>query len=106
MKLSAVLVPAALAASVVAEPTPGWMPSQVTISEDYKVPGDNPLYFCADPKDYIVEIDKVDLSPNPPEAYVARPLGLVPRSSSSMLQAELSVPHILALLEDDMLIPR
>ncbi|KAF2111090.1 ML domain-containing protein [Lophiotrema nucula] len=68
MKLATVLIPAAFAASVVAEPVPGWIPSQVTISEDHKVPGDNPLYFCADPKDYIVEIDKVDLSPNPPEA--------------------------------------
>jgi hypothetical protein len=36
--------------------------------EDYKVPGANPLHFCADPKDDIIEIKKVDLSPNPPQA--------------------------------------
>jgi len=32
----------------------------------YTVPGKNPLNFCADPKDYILTIDYVDLSPNPP----------------------------------------
>ncbi|KAL8709298.1 MAG: hypothetical protein Q9220_005891 [cf. Caloplaca sp. 1 TL-2023] len=31
------------------------------------VPGDNPLIFCADPSDYILTIDNVDLDPNPPE---------------------------------------
>lgn len=40
--------------------------NQVAIKEDYKVPGDNPLYFCEDPKDYILDITKVDLDPNPP----------------------------------------
>ncbi|PSN69338.1 phosphatidylglycerol/phosphatidylinositol transfer protein precursor [Corynespora cassiicola Philippines] len=43
------------------------MPGQVTINEDYKVPGDNPLYFCEDPANNILTIEKVDLSPNPPE---------------------------------------
>jgi hypothetical protein len=38
--------------------------------EVYPVPGDNPLEFCDDPKDYLLQIDKVDLTPNPPEAYV------------------------------------
>lgn len=33
---------------------------------DLSVPGNNPLNFCADPTDYILEIDHVDLSPNPP----------------------------------------
>jgi len=32
----------------------------------HTVPGKNPLDFCADPKDYILSIDYVDLSPNPP----------------------------------------
>ncbi|RMZ86439.1 hypothetical protein DV736_g6332, partial [Chaetothyriales sp. CBS 134916] len=31
------------------------------------VPGENPLQYCADPKDYILDIDYVDLSPNPPK---------------------------------------
>ncbi|KAF2684423.1 hypothetical protein K458DRAFT_366791, partial [Lentithecium fluviatile CBS 122367] len=64
MKLTALLLAAISVVSVSAEPS--WMPGQVTIQEDYKVPGDNPLYFCADPKDDILEIEKVDLNPNPP----------------------------------------
>ncbi|KAF2763080.1 hypothetical protein EJ05DRAFT_459908, partial [Pseudovirgaria hyperparasitica] len=40
---------------------------QVVINEELSVPGENPLEFCADPKDYKLEIDKVDLSPNPPK---------------------------------------
>ena len=47
-----------------------WVPNQVTVKEEYKVPGDNPLYFCADPADYILQIEKVDLDPNPPKPYV------------------------------------
>lgn len=43
---------------------------QVTIQEEYKVPGDNPLYFCGDPADDLLKIEKVDLSPNPPKPYV------------------------------------
>jgi hypothetical protein len=53
-----------------------------------KVPGKNPLYvrsprehepratadivtqYCADPKDYIGQIQFVDLDPNPPKPYV------------------------------------
>ena len=35
---------------------------------DNNVPGKNPLNFCEDPKDNIVEITSVDLDPNPPEA--------------------------------------
>ncbi|KAF2098567.1 hypothetical protein NA57DRAFT_75807 [Rhizodiscina lignyota] len=42
--------------------------SQVHLTEDYKVPGENPLFFCDDPKDNTLEIDKVDLDPNPPAA--------------------------------------
>lgn len=32
----------------------------------FPVPGDQPLNFCKDPKDYILEIHHVDLIPNPP----------------------------------------
>jgi len=35
---------------------------------DNSVPGKNPLDFCEDPKDHILEIKTVDLEPNPPEA--------------------------------------
>jgi hypothetical protein len=35
---------------------------------EFPVPGDNPLLFCEAPDDYLLEIDKVDLDPNPPSA--------------------------------------
>jgi hypothetical protein len=69
MHLSTLLLAAVSAVAVSA--TPSWVPGQVAIQEDFKVPGDNPLYFCSDPKDNIVEIKKVDLNPNPPQPYVA-----------------------------------
>lgn len=69
MKPTALLLAAIGAVSVSASGS--WLPGQVTIKEDFKVPGSNPLYFCDDPKDNILEIEKVDLSPNPPEPYVA-----------------------------------
>lgn len=43
---------------------------QSALEESFPVPGDNPLLFCAKPEDDILEIEKVDLSPNPPSAYV------------------------------------
>lgn len=64
MQLTTLLLAGVAAVGVSASPS--WMPDQVTVKEEYKVPGDNPLYFCSDPADYIVTIDKVDLDPNPP----------------------------------------
>ncbi|KAF2748601.1 phosphatidylglycerol/phosphatidylinositol transfer protein precursor [Sporormia fimetaria CBS 119925] len=63
MRISALLLSAVCAISVSAS----WVPGQVAISEDFKVPGDNPLHFCGNPKDDLLEIEKVDLSPNPPQ---------------------------------------
>ena len=42
------------------------------MSEAKKVPGNNPLYFCdgANTDDFILDIEKVDLDPNPPLPYV------------------------------------
>ncbi|KAF2805497.1 uncharacterized protein BDZ99DRAFT_466488 [Mytilinidion resinicola] len=57
----------ASAAFAVASPAPAWLPSQVSINEDFPVPGDNPLYFCSDPADDVLTIENVDLNPNPPE---------------------------------------
>ncbi|KKY24104.1 putative phosphatidylglycerol phosphatidylinositol transfer protein [Phaeomoniella chlamydospora] len=37
-------------------------------NEALKVPGENPLTYCADPSDYILSIDYADLDPNPPKA--------------------------------------
>ena len=49
-------------------------PSQATIRGDpVKEPpvnGKNPLEFCDDPENHILQIDHVDLDPNPPKAYV------------------------------------
>ena len=36
--------------------------------DSLEVPGDNPLVYCQDPDDYILDINHVDLAPNPPEA--------------------------------------
>jgi hypothetical protein len=32
-----------------------------------EVPGNNPLVFCSAPESYILDIEYVDLDPNPPE---------------------------------------
>ena len=40
---------------------------QHVLDSDHKVPGDNPLEFCQDPKDYSLNIKYVDLTPNPPK---------------------------------------
>jgi len=47
----------------------GWFDSQdVVVTDATKVPGDNPLEFCTtDQSEDTVHIEKVDLSPNPPE---------------------------------------
>ena len=43
--------------------------SQVTLQDaDLDVPGSNPLKYCEDPSDYLLELDSVDLDPNPPKA--------------------------------------
>lgn len=34
--------------------------------EDLSVPGESPLFFCADPKDNLLVLESVDLDPNPP----------------------------------------
>ncbi|KAL8838220.1 MAG: hypothetical protein Q9170_002210 [Blastenia crenularia] len=40
---------------------------QTLVDSSTPVPGDNPLDFCSDPDDFILTIENVDLSPNPPE---------------------------------------
>jgi hypothetical protein len=49
-------------------------PTQATLktsNEDkFPVKGDNPLQYCAKPEGYKLNIESVDLSPNPPLAYV------------------------------------
>ncbi|KAJ4319713.1 Phosphatidylglycerol/phosphatidylinositol transfer protein [Neodidymelliopsis sp. IMI 364377] len=67
MQLTTLFLAGLSAVSVSASPYASWVPNQVTVKEEFKVPGDNPLYFCADPADYILQIEKVDLDPNPPK---------------------------------------
>lgn len=43
---------------------------QTLVADELAVPGKNPLKFCGPPYDYILDIRQVDLTPNPPEAYV------------------------------------
>jgi hypothetical protein len=48
--------------------------NQVTVNEDLKIPGDSPLELCPKAHDEdVITIDKVDLLPNPPKAYVQHP---------------------------------
>ena len=72
MKFSATACVASLSAGVVSAGS-SWFSSQDVIetNDAAKVPGDNPLEFCdTDHSKDIVHIEKVDLLPNPPEAYV------------------------------------
>ena len=39
-------------------------------AENIPVEGDNPLVYCADPSAHLLQIDAVDLYPNPPKPYV------------------------------------
>ena len=71
MKLTASLVPLALCSLASASIFGG----QAIIEDpDLSVPGDNPLNFCKGTDDYKLEIEYVDLLPNPPEAYAATSL--------------------------------
>jgi hypothetical protein len=47
---------------------------QKVFNADLEVPGENPLEFCnADRAGEILELEFVDLTPNPPIAYVLDP---------------------------------
>jgi hypothetical protein len=70
MRFSAVAVLAAALAPAAARSIARHDQS-VLLNDDLKVPGDSPLEFC--PKEHvedIVQIESVDLLPNPPKAYV------------------------------------
>jgi len=68
MKFFAALTGALLATSVSALTLQPAKSVQKTLDDDLSVPGDNPLQYCAKPDDNILKIEKVDLSPNPPQA--------------------------------------
>lgn len=77
MKLTAILLPVLYCNVAAARATSSWFnsndDSQLRLQNDdpLSVPGENPLLFCADPKDNILEIKKADLNPNPPKACVS-----------------------------------
>lgn len=70
MKLSTLLLAVAspLVVSASSNVLGSFLGQQEVISQDLKVPGENPLYFCEDPASNILTIDTADLDPNPPEA--------------------------------------
>ena len=73
MRLTAVL-PIFLGTTLTQAQARSWFDSgssqSVLDEEPHAVPGDNPLIYCASPDDYILDIESVDLKPNPPEACV------------------------------------
>jgi len=68
MKFSSAVLPLLCATVVTSFSLSVSAGDQKTLTDDkaISVPGENPLTFCADPKDYILTIDNVDLDPNPP----------------------------------------
>ncbi|KAI0490179.1 phosphatidylinositol transfer protein [Xylaria cf. heliscus] len=69
MRLSSAVCIAALSAGNLVSAGSWFGSSDVTVNDAQKVPGDSPLQFCdADHDKDTVHIEKVDLSPNPPEA--------------------------------------
>lgn len=70
-------VPLVSAASFPSFFDPSQAPIRVDPTEDFPVTGENPLSFCANPAGHILEIDRVDLSPNPPKPYVNPPQSVV-----------------------------
>jgi len=90
------LAPVLLASAVTARST-GWLGStadkQVAITDDdLSVPGENPLKFCADPKDYILDLESVNLTPNPPEA--GKPLVFTAKGNLSQDVTEGAKVHL------------
>ena len=67
MKLLTLLTSTLLATAVSARSSLfGSSPDVAPFDEALKVPGDNPLQHCQDPKDDILTLESVDLDPNPP----------------------------------------
>ncbi|KAJ9651703.1 Phosphatidylglycerol/phosphatidylinositol transfer protein [Neophaeococcomyces mojaviensis] len=65
MKLTSTLLLTPFLASALSLYSPS--SSGVTTQNDaFPVPGSQPLTYCNDPKDYILEVHNVDLIPNPP----------------------------------------
>ena len=59
--------------SVLARSIPFFDSQSPLTPKELPIDGDNPLEYCADPTKYILEIERVDLSPNPPKPYASSP---------------------------------
>ncbi|KAM0801747.1 ML domain-containing protein [Usnea florida] len=66
MKLTITLLPLFLASLTTCSSFSFFDGDQQVLDEDLKVPGQNPLQFCANSDDFILSISNVDLEPNPP----------------------------------------
>jgi hypothetical protein len=67
MKIATVAATAFLASSVSAGL---FSTSAISTTDDFPVPGTNPLKHCQDPAEDILDVISVDLNPNPPTPYV------------------------------------
>lgn len=71
MKLLSALLLSSAPVNVWAASLPLFGQSPIKSLEDtFPVAGENPLEYCADPKNDILEIVSVNLTPNPPVPYV------------------------------------
>lgn len=66
MKFTTTLLPLFLSSLTTCSSFPFFGGDQQVLDEDLKVPGQNPLEFCANSDDFILTISNVDLEPNPP----------------------------------------
>ncbi|KJX96157.1 phosphatidylinositol/phosphatidylglycerol transfer protein [Zymoseptoria brevis] len=68
MKLLTLATSALLATHVSSRSTFFGSSDAAPLDANLAIPGENPLEHCADPKDDILALKKVDLNPNPPRA--------------------------------------
>ena len=73
MKITTTLLPLLLSSLAASSSLSFFRSDQQVLDESLKVPGDNPLEFCAKSDDYILTISNVDLKPNPPSPLVPSP---------------------------------
>lgn len=75
MKLLSALLLSSAPVQIWAASLPLFGQSPIKSLEDtFPVAGENPLEYCADPKNDILEIVSVNLTPNPPVPYVLKNL--------------------------------
>ncbi|KAF7509613.1 hypothetical protein GJ744_007651 [Endocarpon pusillum] len=68
MRIHSILLPFLSASLAASKSLSVFSHDQAPLANDFDVPGKNPLKFCGDPQNYILDIDKVDLDPNPPKS--------------------------------------